>query len=95
MAAAVAKPIKSARQQDKKGKSSGGIAAALAGVMTLGRAKLGWFNTTKRKIVGAVGGTVLLAAVAGLASLPFLLSHPKPAAAKSGTAQGGGKEGDH
>ncbi len=28
--------------------------------------------------MGAVGGTALLAAVAGLASLPFLLSHPKP-----------------
>ena len=69
------------RQAAKRRKASpaAGVAAALAGLLTFGRAKLGWFNTTKRKIVGAVGGIALLAAVAGLASLPFLLSHPKPA----------------
>ena len=76
-ASTAAKPAKSAKQQDGKGRFGRGIAAALAGVLGFGRKKLGWFNTTKRKIVGAVGGTALLAAVAGLASLPLLL-HSKP-----------------
>jgi len=78
-AANAAKPTKPGKQKRHKGQSQGGIFAALAGVLTFGRKKLGWFNTTTRKIVGAVVGTALLAAVAGLASLPFLLSSPKPA----------------
>ena len=77
--ATTTKPGRSTKEQNKKGKPSAGIAAALAGVMSFGRAKLGWFNTPKRKIVGAAAVTALLAAVAGLAALPYLLSHPKPA----------------
>ncbi len=74
-----AKLTKSGKQRISKGRSRGGAAAMLARVLAIGRAKLGWFNTTKRKIAGAVGGSALLAAVAGLASLPFLLSNPEPA----------------
>ncbi len=68
-------PVKSARQQKAKAQPTPGVAAAPAGPVT---AKLGWFNTTKRKIVGAVVAIALLAAAAAAASLPFLLSHPKP-----------------
>ena len=76
---AAAKPTKSGKQQGERASPAAESPQPLAGVLAFGRAKLGWFNTPKRKIVGAVGGTALLAAVAGLASLPFLLSHPKPA----------------
>ena len=67
------------RRPNKKGHSSGETAATVAGALTFGREKLGWFNTTKRKILGAVAGMVLLAAVAGLASLAFLHLDTKPA----------------
>ncbi|MGA2257651.1 MAG: hypothetical protein ABSG53_23570, partial [Thermoguttaceae bacterium] len=63
-------------QPIKKGQVSGGIAMAPTGVWAI----LGWFNTTQRKIVGVLGGIALLAVVAGLTSLPFLLPHPKPPA---------------
>ena len=81
--ATATKPGKGGKQTMTKARTSGGIAAVLAGVSSFGRARLAWFNTTKRKIIGAVGGVALLAAVAGLASLPFVLSQPKPAARAS------------
>ena len=73
-----AQSTESAKQHGIKNQTSGGVAAALAGVLNFGRAKLGWFHTTQRKIVGALGGILLLAVVAGLASLPFLLSRSGP-----------------
>ena len=57
------------RQPNKKGRSSGGTTASLSNV----------FNTTKRKIAGAVGGMAFVATVAALASLAFPPSHPRPA----------------
>ena len=83
-AAPAAKLTKSGKQPVVKGKTRGGFAAALAGVLAFGRAKLGWFNTRQRRIVGAVVGVVLLAAVAGLAALPFLLSQTRPPSQASG-----------
>ena len=69
----------SGKQQTVKGRSRGGLAAALAGTFTFGREKLAWFNTTQRKAIGILGGLAFLAAVTGLAALPFLLSNTTPA----------------
>ncbi|MEI8371547.1 MAG: serine/threonine-protein kinase [Planctomycetota bacterium] len=76
-AAIAAKPPKPGKQSKHKGQSHGGIAAASAGGLTSGRTKFGWFNTTTRKILGAVAGIALLATVAGLAW--FFPRHLTPA----------------
>jgi serine/threonine-protein kinase len=77
-AATLTKLTKSGKQPIRKIENRSGFAAALAGVAVFSRTALAWFNTTKRKILGIVGGITLLSAAAGLASLPFLLRHPKP-----------------
>jgi serine/threonine protein kinase len=76
-AIAAARSTRSGKQQGKNGQQRRGIAAALAGASAFASRKLAWFNTTKRKVLGAIGGAVLLAAIAGIGTLPLLL-HAKP-----------------
>ncbi len=61
-------------KQTRDGRSRGPVAAALARLLTFSRAKLGWFNTVPRKILGGLAILVLLAMTAGLAAMPFLRS---------------------
>jgi len=80
----------------KKVKPAAGFAAALAGLLSFGKTKLAWFNTTKRKIIGVICGMAALAAAGALAALPIMLSSPKPQTqaktADTATALAGNKD---
>jgi serine/threonine protein kinase len=67
---------KSREQPRASNQPRGGIAATLVRVLNAARLRLGWFNTTKRRILGVIGGTALVSIVAGLASLPLLVHRP-------------------
>ncbi len=75
-----------ARSPGKSGKQvgpaqlAGGRAAATGGFGKLLQEALAWFNTPLRKILGAVGAALVLAVIATLASLPFLLAQQPPSA---------------
>jgi serine/threonine protein kinase len=67
----------SVRSGEKTGSGRMRRATASRGLADACRAKLAWFNTTSRKILGVVGAACALTAVAALAALPVLLS-PTP-----------------
>jgi serine/threonine-protein kinase len=72
------------RSPGKSGKQSGtsrsaaGRAAATGVFAKLVQDALAWFNTPQRKILGAVAVALLLAVIALLAALPFLLAQKTP-----------------